>query len=106
MIWVQFPAPSNFSFALLSFFINKNKQTKQKKNKHKSKNKIIIIIIITIIIIIIKIKKKTIGNNHVIHYNRLKKKIERRSLGESRHGPPSILSYCPAKTYKGVTLTL
>ena len=61
---------------------------------------------IIIIIIIKKKNKQTKGNNDVIHYNRLKKKIERRSLGESRHGPPSILSYCPAKTYKGVTLTL
>ena len=100
MIWVKFPARSNFSFALLSLSTKTNKPNK-KTNKHKSKNKIIIIIII-----IIKKNKKTKGNNGVIHYDRLKKKIERRSLGESRHGPPSILSYCPAKTYKGVTLTL
>ena len=87
MIWVQFPARSAFSFALLSFVINKNKtknkQTqKQKQNNNNNNN---------------NNKNTTKGKNDVIHSDRLKKKIERRSVGESRHGPPSISSYCPAK---------
>ena len=79
-------------FVRSSFFLYQQQQKKTNtKAKQKNNN---------------KKTNKTKGNNDVIHYNWLKKKIERKSVGESRHGPPSIWSYCPPKKYKGVALTL